>query len=127
MKKQIIFRVLAVVTGFSTIALLSSIAALAQLKVFPSSIHIFEQPELVENPFFILIMKLIAVLLCCITGGFVSGKISDWKKSTLWISALMWMVIAYIWFSVGQPFWFWLILMAGIYPAVRFGNGLVNK
>lgn len=127
MKKQIIFRVLAVVTGFSTIALLSSIAALAQLKVFPSSIHIFEQPELVENPFFILITKLIAVLLCCITGGFVSGKISDWKKSTLWISALMWMVIAYIWFSVGQPFWFWLILMAGIYPAVRFGNGLVNK
>lgn len=127
MKKQFILKILAVVTGFLTIALLSSMAAVAQAKVFPSSIHIFEQPELVENAFFILIMKLITVLLCCVAGGFVSRKISDWRKSTLWISALMGIVIAYIWFSTGQPFWFWLILMAGIYPAVRFGNGLVNE
>jgi len=127
MKKQFIFKILSVISGFLTIALLSSIAALAQLKVFPSSIHIFEQPELVENPFFILIMKLIAVLLCCIAGGFVSGKISDWSKSILWISALIGIIIAYIWFSTRQPFWFWLILMLGIYPAVKFGNNLSTK
>ncbi len=127
MKKQFIFKILAVIIGFLTIALLSSLAAVAQAKVFPSAIYIFETPELVENAFFILIMKLITVLLCCVAGGFVGGKISDWRRSSLWISALMGMVIAYIWFSVGQPFWFWLILMAGIFPAVRFGNKKLAK
>lgn len=124
MKKQFIFKILAVVAGFLTIASLSSIAAVAQAKAFPSSIYVFEQPELVEKVFFILIMKLITVLLCCIVGGFVSGKISDWRKTSLWTSAFMWVVIAYIWFSTGQPFWFWFILMLGIYPAVKMGNNL---
>jgi len=122
-------KILSVVLGFGTIGLLSSVLAKIQGYIFPNSLTIFNNPHSETHDFLQYLIKLFCVYISCFIGGLISTLLKGGRKEILLIAGCITIVIGWLWFSVGEPVWFWAFLVLGVFPFTFLGSwsNLIRK
>ena len=118
-------KILSVIVGFGSIGLLSSVFAKIQGILFPSSMEIFTNQELLSTNISQFIIKLLCVWISCFLGGMFTSKIGGKARENLIVGGLIILVVCWLWLSIVHPVWFWLSLILGIMPCVFLGRKLV--
>lgn len=115
-------KLLSVMLGFGTIGLLSSVLAKVQGYVFPDSLALFNNSITRSHDIVQYLIKLFCVYISCFIGGFICGLLKGGRKETLIMAGCITLIIGWLWLSVGQPVWFWTLLILGIFPFSFLGN-----
>ncbi|MBE9463680.1 hypothetical protein ACFP1I_32180 [Dyadobacter subterraneus] len=115
-------KMLAVLTGFGTVALLSSVFAKIQGVLNPTSLVLFTNNSLGTTDTLQLLIKLLCVYSSCIIGGMMSTIVGGGTRENLIVGAITELLVGWLWLSVVNPSWFWIMLILGVLPCVLLGN-----
>ncbi|MBW8686990.1 hypothetical protein [Chitinophaga rhizophila] len=114
-------KILSVIVGFGTIGSLSSLFAKVQGWLFASSLEIFINQELAVTNISQFIIKLFCVWVSCFLGGIATTKIGGKARENLIVGKLIMLVMGWLWLSVVNPIWFWVLMVLGVLPCVFLG------
>ena len=115
-------KILAVLIGFGTVALLSSVFAKIQGVLNPMSLALFTSNSSETTDTLQLLIKLLCVYSSCIFGGMMTTMVGGRIRENSIVGGITVMVVAWLWLSVVNPLWFWILLILGVLPCVLLGN-----
>jgi len=115
-------KILAVLIGFGTVALLSSVFAKIQGVLNPMSLVLFTSNSSETTDTLQLLIKLLCVYSSCIFGGMMTTMVGGRIRENSIVGGMTVMVVAWLWLSVVNPLWFWILLILGVLPCVLLGN-----
>ncbi len=114
-------KIIPVVGGFFTIALLSSVFARIQGAFGPSANDWLGQAVIHRSAIPFVALKLSGLFLSCSLGGIVSTRLGGTRKASLLVGVITSLMIGWLWFHTVHPIGFWILLLLGVIPSVWAG------